>query len=159
MLGPVLRQDVLGSASTSKDAGLCLPTCQLCHRVLHPSYSPSSPLRGMVNRDSGSTGSLTVLRLLQNVQDVCQFQRQLIRLLGHVRVYTLDLGTVCRMGEWNGVSPPQVPPCPTSRQARTTGSDPGDNAASSRWLSPIFNRTWDSTSVRKVPSGREELTS
>lgn len=141
MLGPVLRQDVLGSTSTSKDAGLCLPTCQLCHRVLHPSYSSSSPSRGMGDRDAGSPGSLTILRLLQDVQDVCQFQRQLIRLLGHVRVYTLDLRTVCRTGEWNGLSPPQVPPCPASRQARTTGGGPGDNAVSSGWLSPILNRT------------------
>lgn len=129
---PVLRQDVLGSASTSEDAGLCLPTCQLCHLVLHPGYSPSSLERDMVGRTAESPGGLTVFCLLQDVQDVCQLQRQLIRLLGHIRVHTLDLGTVCRMGEWYGVSPSQVPPCPTPRQAGTTGSRAGDQAASSR---------------------------
>lgn len=40
------------------------------------------------------TPRLTVLRLVQDVQDVRQLQRQLVRLLGHVRVHALDLGAV-----------------------------------------------------------------
>lgn len=37
---------------------------------------------------------LTIFGLFQNVQNVGQLQCQLVRLLGHIRVHTLDLGTV-----------------------------------------------------------------
>lgn len=37
---------------------------------------------------------LTVFRLVQDVQNVRQLQRQLVGLLGHVRVHALDLGAV-----------------------------------------------------------------
>ena len=37
---------------------------------------------------------LTVFGLFQNVQNVSQLQCQLVWLLGHIRVHTLDLGTV-----------------------------------------------------------------
>lgn len=149
MLGPVLRQDVLGSASTSKEAGLCLPTCQLCHRVLHPSYSPSSPPRVSwePHRPLSSPGCSGCLPVPTSAHQAAG---------PRMGVHT-GPGDSLQDGRVYGVSPSQVPPCPTSRQARMTGSDPGDKAASSRWLSPVLNRTQDSTSVRKVWEG--ELTS
>ena len=41
---------------------------------------------------------LTIFRLVQDVKDVGQLQRQFIRLLGHIRVHALDLGAVWREG-------------------------------------------------------------
>lgn len=36
------QQNALGSTSTSKDEGFCLPTCRLQHLVLYLGYSPFS---------------------------------------------------------------------------------------------------------------------
>lgn len=100
----------------------------------------------MAGQDAGCSGCLTILCLLQDVQDVCQFQCQLIGLLGHVWVHTLDLGTVCRRGgEWlrcvliTSSTLLHLHASRTNRQWCSARS----NADSSRWLSPVENRTWD----------------
>lgn len=49
--------------------------------------------QGALRAEAPAPG-LTVLCLVQDVEDVGQLQRQLIRLLGHIRVHTLDLGAV-----------------------------------------------------------------
>lgn len=67
-----------------------LPIHQLLHRGLVP---VGCRVLGARVSDTPSP-CLTVFRLVQDVEDVCQLQRQLIRLLGHVRVHALDLGAV-----------------------------------------------------------------
>ena len=55
--------------------------------------SPTGWAQGAPRAEAPAPG-LTVLCLVQDVEDVGQLQRQLIWLLGHVRVHTLDLGAV-----------------------------------------------------------------
>lgn len=76
--------------------------------------------RGPRAGDAPAPG-LTILSLLQDVQDVGQLQRQFIWLLGHVRVHTLDLGAVWGRGEGGGMPSSLCHlPCPVRRQTLDT---------------------------------------
>lgn len=103
---------------------------------------------------------LTVFCLVQDVQDVRQLQRQLVRLLGHVRVHTLDLGAVCREGRETARPYHRVTALPPTQQ-------PLDTARPfARWALPVPQQpkrghltgegTWLQENEVKIAGGSEK---